>query len=108
MSQYYTLNEHGEPVADPDLTAWGKWMEAADRRVARDTIVDDDQAVVVSTVFLGLDHNFDGGPPVLWETMVFGGPMDQHMDRCAGSREQAEAMHATMMQAVKAALASTS
>lgn len=33
----------------------------------------------VSTVFLGLDHSFNGGPPVLWETMVFGpetGSMD--------------------------------
>lgn len=28
---------------------------------------------VVSTVFLGLDHNFtEVGDPVLWETMVFG------------------------------------
>lgn len=27
---------------------------------------------VVSTVFLGLDHNFGFGPPVLWETMLFG------------------------------------
>lgn len=26
----------------------------------------------VSTVFLGLDHSFGGGAPVLWETMCFG------------------------------------
>ena len=27
------------------------------------------------TVFLGLDHDFlDRGDPILWETMVFGGP----------------------------------
>lgn len=26
----------------------------------------------ISTVWLGIDHNFsDGGPPLLWETMVF-------------------------------------
>jgi hypothetical protein len=25
----------------------------------------------VSTVFLRLDHDFYGGPPVLWETMLF-------------------------------------
>lgn len=30
-------------------------------------------ARLVSTVFLGLDHCFTGGPPLLWETMVFGG-----------------------------------
>lgn len=37
--------------------------------------------VEVSTVFLGLDHNFGGGgPPVVFETMVFGGAYDQ---KCA-------------------------
>jgi len=47
---------------------WGQWFETADRQV-RDTFRDD---VRVSTVFLGLDHNFDDdGPPVLFETMVF-------------------------------------
>lgn len=25
----------------------------------------------VSTVFLGLDHNFGGGPPLIFETMIF-------------------------------------
>jgi hypothetical protein len=31
--------------------------------------------VSVSTVFLGLDHNFgEGGAPLLFETMVFGLP----------------------------------
>lgn len=29
----------------------------------------------VSTVFLGIDHGFDDNrQPVLWETMIFGGP----------------------------------
>lgn len=32
----------------------------------------------VSTVFLGLDHNFTGkGPPILFETMVFGGTLEE-------------------------------
>jgi hypothetical protein len=26
----------------------------------------------ISTVFLGIDHNWSGGPPLLFETMVFG------------------------------------
>ncbi len=55
----------------------------------------------VSTVFLGLDHNFGDGPPILWETLVFGGPMNGQQTRCAGSREQAEAMHEKMVQLVK-------
>jgi hypothetical protein len=27
--------------------------------------------IKVSTVWLGLDHNFFGGPPLIFETMVF-------------------------------------
>lgn len=52
------------------------------------------EAGKVSTVFLGLDHNFSGleNPldyrPVLWETMIFGGPNDQEMWRYC-SREEA-------------------
>lgn len=55
----------------------------------------------ISTVFLGLDHSFGSSSPVLWETMVFGGELDQEQDRCSGSREQAEAMHARMVEKVK-------
>lgn len=36
----------------------------------------------VSTVFLGLDHGFGiSKAPVLWESMVFGGPLDGQMRR---------------------------
>ena len=31
----------------------------------------------VSTVFLGLEMAFRDGPPVLFETMIFGGPFDE-------------------------------
>jgi hypothetical protein len=95
----YILNENGNPVLEQDIIAWAHWFETAARRVAHDTISD----ASVSTVFLGIDHSFGSGPPVLWETMVFGGPMDQEQDRCSGSREQAEAMHAKMVERVKSA-----
>lgn len=52
-----------------DLLDWGKWFQAADRRVARTEI----GPIVVSTVFLGIDHNFGSeGDPLLFETMIFG------------------------------------
>ncbi len=35
----------------------------------------------VSTVFLRLDHNYHDGPPILFETMVFGGKHDQYQRR---------------------------
>jgi hypothetical protein len=40
------------------------------------------QVVEVSTVFLGLDHNFrDEGPPILFETMIFGETDDDPVGR---------------------------
>jgi len=36
----------------------------------------------ISTVFLGLDHQYqDGLPPILFETMIFGGSADGFMCR---------------------------
>ena len=60
----------------------------------------------ISTVFLGLDHNYEmHGPPILWESMIFADnkedPLDQHMTRCSGGVEQAEAMHLRMVEHVK-------
>lgn len=34
--------------------------------------------ICVSTVFLSLDHAMGSGPPVLFETMIFGPPRDGH------------------------------
>lgn len=57
----------------------------------------------MSTVFLGLDHSHTSkGLPVLWETMVFGGPLDQEMDRYT-SREDAVEGHEAMVKRVRAA-----
>jgi len=83
------------------LTDWAIWFEtAAERVVAKDSIGDS----TVSTVFLGLDHNYyHDGSPILWETMVFGGKLDEEQDRCSGSREQALAMHKAMVERVKKA-----
>jgi hypothetical protein len=44
--------------------------------VAKTPIGDDAE---VSTVWVGLDHNFLGeGPPLIFETMIFGSPLDGH------------------------------
>lgn len=95
----YILDAKGEPIPETDLLKWGKWLETGNRRVADETVGN----VRVSTVFLGLDMNFSGdGDPVLWETMTFGVGIEQQQNRCGGSREQAEAMHAEMVAKVKA------
>lgn len=59
---------------------WISFMEdLTRRRVALDEVSPE---VHISTVFLGLDHNFGGeGGPILFESLVFGGPLDGEMRR---------------------------
>jgi len=95
MITKYVLNGK-EVVPCSDLIEWAKWIESADREVARDDIGD----VRISTVFLGLDHSFGEGPPLLFETMVFGGPQDQKMDRYS-TWEEAEEGHKKMLKKQK-------
>lgn len=73
VSDTYILKGH-EPVKT-DYMTWAMWFEANQhaRIVGRDTV----NGVNVSTVFLGLDHNWGGGPPHIFETMIFGGGFDQ-------------------------------
>ena len=73
----YVLNASGEPIAETNPLKWARWFQTADREVARDGHGN----VNVSTVFLGLDHSFGAGPPVLWETMIFGGAHDEYQKR---------------------------
>lgn len=84
------------PVLEPDLITWGIWYEKYDKAVAK-TNVDD---VIVSTVFLALEHGFDLGQPILFETMVFGGEFDQEMARYT-TWEDAEIGHQVMVEKVE-------
>lgn len=80
------------PMKEPDMLVWGVFMSGKIRFLFND-IVDD---VRISTVFLGVDHSYGGGgPPILFETMVFGGPLDGEFDRCS-TWEKAVEMHAQM------------
>ena len=57
--------------------------------------------VRVSTVWLGLDHRFvDEGEPLIFETMVFGGPHDQSQWRWP-TEEAARAGHAEILKALR-------
>lgn len=60
--------------------------------------------VVVSTVWLGLNHSWLGhGPPIIFETMVFGTTMNETMWRYA-TEEQALQGHAEAVILVKSLL----
>ena len=77
MSDKYVLDASGNAIAEPDPVKWARWFERCERHVALTRIGD----ARISTVFLGLDHSFGSGPPLLWETMVFGGKFDGEQER---------------------------
>ena len=69
---YWVLDEDHQPMA-VDHEEWAKWMMRGfdeTKRVAKTEVGEAE----VSTVFLSLDHGWGEGPPILFETMVFGGP----------------------------------
>ena len=93
----YTLDEQGEPKPCDDFLAWADWFENIDnRRLALDKVGD----TAVSTVFLGLDHAADDGPPQLWESAIItdGGI---EVVRRYRSREAALAGHAELVAGLK-------
>lgn len=64
----YVLEGH-VPRPARSVHEWAQYMETAERHVA-DTEVGDAR---VSTVFLGTNSSVGYGPPLLFETMIFGG-----------------------------------
>ena len=99
MTDKYTLNDDGNPVPCYDLLGWAEWFEqsGAARRIAYDDLGD---SVSVSTVFLGLDHSSGRSVPILWESMVFGGPLDQEQHRYT-SRANAVTGHERLVERVR-------
>lgn len=97
MSNWFIL-ENGEPKEVNDLRAWADWLEANHlvRHVGDDTIGE----ARVSTVFLGLNHNWGDGPPLIFETMVFGGPLSDEQERYSTTQEAIDG-HAAMCARVR-------
>lgn len=62
--RYYT--RAGVPMT---LEEWARAVEREDRHIGDTTLPNGRR---VSTVWLGLDHNFGQGLPLIFETMVFG------------------------------------
>lgn len=100
MLEKYVLDENGNIQRSHNLLAWARWIEHAGERVrvGMDFFWD----CQVSTVFLTTNHNFGGeGPPLLFETMIFGGGDDEDCDQWRWSTwEEAAAGHAVVCKAV--------
>jgi hypothetical protein len=80
---YYILDANHCPVPVTDPMEWAQWFEKAHRTVKQEKI----GPYLVSTVFLGLDHNFGhDGPLILFETMVF--PCGENDQRGPGEYQE--------------------
>lgn len=61
---YY--DRKGQPM---EMEEWALALEDIGARLIGHTVLPD--GTLVSTVWLGLNHGFHGGPPLIFETMVF-------------------------------------
>lgn len=97
MTHHHYVLENGVPRAVP-LLEWAQWFQTHDA----DRLMEKTEwnGVTVSTVFLGIDHNWSGGPPILFETMVFGGPLNEDCRRYR-TVDEARAGHLEMVERVK-------
>jgi hypothetical protein len=93
MGQYTLGGEDGHtPIPCYSLTKWGSWLE--ENLAYRSLWWTGNETKWVSTVFLGLDHNYCvGGPPLLFETMAF-----QHEGRTMSLRGPPEPVPETLCQ----------
>lgn len=119
MSDHYVLGSDARTPVPADLLEWARACEAPHQRARNGDMVPrpgDGWAQVantkeagwrVSTVFLGLDHAFGAQPPLLFETLIFSGPLDGEMERYSTWAE-AEAGHARFVDKARAAQAARS
>lgn len=92
--------EGREVVPCSDVDRWAAEYignRSTAHRIGFDTI----GTVLVSTVFLGMDHNWRGGPPLLFETMTFADEFGEIQLRCS-TYDQAEDQHKTVCRLVRA------
>jgi len=97
--RHWILDEKNQPI-EVDLMTWAQWFEEPANRIVKQTLCSAGTCEV-STVFMGINHNFSAGPPLLLETMVFGGAADTFQDRYS-TYEQAELYHDVVVGQVEA------
>jgi hypothetical protein len=91
VMNYYKLSENGETAIPCTAMEASSELDNGMRLVARTIIAKD---VIVSTTFIPITHRISTkGEPIVWETLVFGGPADGRGRRCHGTREDARRMH---------------
>ena len=101
MGRHFILRD-GEVVEEPDAAAWARWYEEhyeSVRLIARTEVAD----AVVTTEFLPIGMDVSrGAPPLLFETRVRGGWLDQASELHA-SVDEAHAGHRRWVEKIRAA-----
>ena len=88
----------GKEIVEASLMEWATFFEGKDRIVKQETLPN---GLRVSTVFLGIDHNFGDGEPLLFESMVFGIKDDEEIQQRYSTYEQAEKGHQELVEKYK-------
>lgn len=95
MSECY--DREGQPISHDQ---WGR-LRQDDPEYFRVAVSDvAPPSVHVSTVWLGLNHQYGAGPPLIFETMIFGGQHDQWCMRYSTEAEAKEG-HARVVAAIE-------
>lgn len=78
--EFWILDADHQPIP-ATMLQWAEQLSDINARIVRKSRIGE---VEVSTVFIGLDHRWLGkGPPLIFETMIFGGAQDSTTWRCS-------------------------
>lgn len=85
MSRYYRLSEDGKtPVAlegDEAVLANAEIGLCLARTGFNGNFETTEPTIQISTIFLAINHQYGDGPPILFETMIFGGIWREYQER---------------------------
>ena len=84
-------------INEPGFLEWERVRDEKMRRVAHDTV----GGIDVSTIFLGMDHSFGLGVPILFETMTFKGRNSDHLQLRYCCYANAERGHQEVVELLK-------
>lgn len=88
MTRHYVLR--GREAIPAPMETWARDFEKTERRIKQEYV----GRFWISTVFLGLDHQWkDGGPPLIYETMVFAHSWEEEETHRYSTYDQALSGH---------------
>lgn len=99
LARHVTYDREGKPIS------MERFVELYDdqeyKRVAFDQVTRLEEAIMVSTVWLGIDHGFGATRhPIIFETQVFGGSLDRQCWRYSTEAE-ARIGHAIVLRKIR-------